>query len=161
MNRSHTFVGIVWIGIVGIIPLQGMATEPPVGTEKIAKEARETIEATKQYTAQQKELFQGKVHEELVAVQRQGIALWEGERSIRGDKDRTSEIHQRVGEEKGCSKEQAGRIKSCDRCEVECDEGGNELRARRTQEFVPESTVSSALELRDIACSFLIRSAFR
>ena len=75
MNRSHTFVGIVWIGIVGIIPLQGMAAETPVDIEKITKEARETIEATKQYTAQQKEVFQGKVHEELVAVQRQVIAL--------------------------------------------------------------------------------------
>ncbi|TKS60368.1 MAG: hypothetical protein EWM72_01406 [Nitrospira sp.] len=75
MNRGIMLLGIVWIGIVGGIPLPGMAAESPVDTEKIAKEARETIEATKQYTAQQKELFQRKVHEELVAIQKQIIAL--------------------------------------------------------------------------------------
>jgi chromosome segregation ATPase len=75
MNRGHILFAIAWIGIVGVLPLPGMAVEPPVDTEKITKEARETIEATKQYTAQQKEAFQRKAHEELAAVQKQIIAL--------------------------------------------------------------------------------------
>jgi hypothetical protein len=75
MNRGNPLLGIVWMGIVGAIPLQGLAAEPSVGTEKITKEARETIEATRQYTAQQKEAFQRKAHEELVAIQKQIIAL--------------------------------------------------------------------------------------
>lgn len=75
MSRGIMLVGIVLIGIVGGIPLPGMGAEPPVDTEKITKEARETIEATKQYTAQQKEAFQQKVHEDLVSIQKQIIAL--------------------------------------------------------------------------------------
>lgn len=75
MNRGNSLLGIVWMGIVWAIPLQGLAAEPTVGTEKITKEARETIEATKQYTAQQKEVFQRKAHEELVAIQKRIIAL--------------------------------------------------------------------------------------
>ncbi len=75
MNRGNPLLDLVWIGIIGVVPLQGMAAEPPVDTEKIAKEARETIEATKQYAVQQKEAFQRKAHEELVAIQKQIIAL--------------------------------------------------------------------------------------
>jgi len=76
MNRGIILWGILWIGIVGIIPLSGGgAAEPPIGAEKITKEARETIEATKQYTAQQKEAFQRKAHEELVTLQKQISAL--------------------------------------------------------------------------------------
>jgi len=75
MNRGHFLFAIAWIGIVAIVPLPGMAVEPPVDAEKITKEARETIEATKQYTAQQKEAFQRKAHEELAAIQKQIIAL--------------------------------------------------------------------------------------
>ena len=75
MNRGNSLWGIVWMGIIWAIPVQGLAAEPAVGTEKITKEARETIEATKQYTAQQKEAFQRKAHEELVAIQKRIIAL--------------------------------------------------------------------------------------
>lgn len=77
MNRGKPVLAIVWMGIVGVIPSQGVAAERPVDTEKIAKEARETIEATKQYTAQQKEAFQRKAHEELAAIQKQITALRE------------------------------------------------------------------------------------
>jgi DNA integrity scanning protein DisA with diadenylate cyclase activity len=52
-----------------------MAAEPPVDTKKIVTEAREAIEATKQYTVQQKEAFHRKAHEELVAIQEQVFAL--------------------------------------------------------------------------------------
>ena len=52
-----------------------MAAEPPVDTKKIVTEAREAIEATKQYTVQQKEAFHRKAHEELVAIQKQVFAL--------------------------------------------------------------------------------------
>jgi hypothetical protein len=41
------------------------------GTETITKEAKETLEATKQYTVEQKEAFLRKAQEELAVVQKQ------------------------------------------------------------------------------------------
>jgi uncharacterized protein YukE len=61
-----TFVMVGWI-----FPWSRPAAESTASAEKVAKEARETLEATKQYTAQQKEAFERKAHEELVAIQRQ------------------------------------------------------------------------------------------
>ncbi|UVT17367.1 MAG: hypothetical protein H8K04_07455 [Nitrospira sp.] len=74
MNCGRIAAGVVF-AIVGVIPVSGMAAESPANTEKIAKEAQETIEATKQYTAQQKEAFQRKAHEELAIIQREIIGL--------------------------------------------------------------------------------------
>jgi peptidoglycan hydrolase CwlO-like protein len=52
-----------------------MAPDLLAGVDTIAKEARETIEATKEYTAQQKDAFQRKAQEELSAIQGQIGAL--------------------------------------------------------------------------------------
>jgi hypothetical protein len=67
--------GIVWIGLVWGIPLCGMAAEPSSGTGKIVKEAGETIDATKEYTRQQKAAFQRKAHDELAVIQKQITTL--------------------------------------------------------------------------------------
>jgi flagellar biosynthesis GTPase FlhF len=78
MSRGRFFVaGIVSMMIAGLIPWSSPAAESTASAEKVAKEARETIEATREYTAQQKEAFQRKAHEELVAIQRQIIGLRE------------------------------------------------------------------------------------
>lgn len=75
MIRRRGSIRAAWVVLVGAILLSGPAIESSPGTEKIVKEARETVEATREYTAQQKEAFQQKVHEELAAVQKQISAL--------------------------------------------------------------------------------------
>jgi hypothetical protein len=57
--------------------VMGVAPVSFAGTETITKEAKETLEATKQYTIEQKEAFQRKAHEELAVVQKQIGALRE------------------------------------------------------------------------------------
>ena len=71
MHQYSCMVGIVWVGIVGLSLPQNVAAESKAGTEKIVKEARETIEATKEYTVQQKEAIERKAQDELAALQRQ------------------------------------------------------------------------------------------
>lgn len=66
---------VIFMSCFGMSPVEGMAADQPISTEKISKEARETIEATKEYTAQQKEAFQRKVNEELAVIQKQIVAL--------------------------------------------------------------------------------------
>ncbi|MEK9140482.1 MAG: hypothetical protein AAB308_05465 [Nitrospirota bacterium] len=61
--------------MAGVSLPQDVAAESKAGTEKIVKEARETIEATKEYTVQQKETIERKAHEELAALQRQIVEL--------------------------------------------------------------------------------------
>ncbi|MBH0200166.1 MAG: hypothetical protein HP497_12225 [Nitrospira sp.] len=61
----------VWIVITGMTMVMGVARVSVAGTGTITKEAKETLEATKQYTIEQKEAFQRKAHEELAVVQRQ------------------------------------------------------------------------------------------
>jgi transketolase len=61
--------------IVGCAVFLVLETGALAGTEKITKEVRETVDATKEYTAQQKEAFQQKAHEELIAIQKQVTAL--------------------------------------------------------------------------------------
>jgi len=61
----------VWVAIMGIALVMGVARVSFAGTETIAKEAKETLEATKQYTVEQKEAFQRKAQEELAVVQKQ------------------------------------------------------------------------------------------
>ncbi len=77
MSRSWMGVFVVCIAVVGMVPIQSVVAEPTASAEKVAKEAQETIEATKQYTAQQKEAFQRKVQDELVVLQRQILGLRE------------------------------------------------------------------------------------
>jgi peptidoglycan hydrolase CwlO-like protein len=71
-DRSLYGVGIA---IAEIVLVMGVAGVSFAGTETITKEAKETLEATKQYTIEQKEAFQRKAHEELAVVQKQIGAL--------------------------------------------------------------------------------------
>ena len=78
MNRYRCSSPVLWGVIVGCVVVMGPETESRAGSDAISKEAKETtVEATKKYTAQQKEAFQQKVQEELSAVQRQ-IAMLQG-----------------------------------------------------------------------------------
>lgn len=63
---------VIWCGLVSAGVEAG---EQPVTPGTITKEARETIEATAQYTTQQKEAFQRKAQEEFDAIQKQMAAL--------------------------------------------------------------------------------------
>jgi hypothetical protein len=60
MNCGWLAARVVSTVLASVIPLSGMAAESEANAEKVAKEAREAIEATKEYTAQQKEAFQRK-----------------------------------------------------------------------------------------------------
>lgn len=73
MNRRWA-AALLAASVAGLAALEAAADQPS-GTEKITKETREAVEATKEYTAQQKEAFQRKAHEELAALQKQIIAL--------------------------------------------------------------------------------------
>jgi flagellar motility protein MotE (MotC chaperone) len=77
MNRGRLAAGVVSVAFASLVPWSGMAAESAVSAEKVVKETQEAIEATKEYTAQQKEIFQRKAHEELAAIQRQIIVLRE------------------------------------------------------------------------------------
>jgi hypothetical protein len=77
MIRGLISSGLVWAVIVAIAPSTGSTAEPPVDAQMITKEAQEAFEATKQYTVRQKEAFQRKAHEELLAIRKQIIALRE------------------------------------------------------------------------------------
>ena len=55
--------------------MPGMAAESAVSAEKVVQEAQETIEATRQYTVQQKETFQRKAQEELAVMQQKIFEL--------------------------------------------------------------------------------------
>lgn len=70
-------VFVVCVAVAGILPVPSVAAEPTASAEKVVKEAQETIEATREYTAQQKEAFQRKAQEELVAIQEQILGLRE------------------------------------------------------------------------------------
>lgn len=67
----------IWIIMVGVAFVLGVAHVSFAGTETITKEAKETLVATKEYTLEQKEAFQRKAHEELAVVQKQIGALRE------------------------------------------------------------------------------------
>ncbi|MEY4527328.1 MAG: hypothetical protein RL768_1047 [Nitrospirota bacterium] len=61
--------------LCGLLSAGVEAGEQPVTPGTIAKEARETIEATAQYTTQQKEAFQRKAQKELETIQKQMAAM--------------------------------------------------------------------------------------
>ena len=75
--RSYRARFGAWVAIVGTALVIGVACGALAGTETITKEAKETLEATKQYTIEQKEAFQRKAHEELVVIQKQITILRE------------------------------------------------------------------------------------
>ncbi|HEX5646184.1 MAG TPA: hypothetical protein VFX56_04375 [Nitrospira sp.] len=60
-----------WVAIMGLALVMGVARVSFAGTDTITKEAKETLEATKQYTVEQKEAFQRKAQEELAVIQKQ------------------------------------------------------------------------------------------
>jgi hypothetical protein len=72
--RSLLVLGVMVCG-VGVMPVWGYGAEKRATIDTIAQDAQETVEATKQYTAQQKEAFQKAAHAELEAIQRQVRAL--------------------------------------------------------------------------------------
>lgn len=77
--RMETQMGLrkIALSVVGftLLALPVQAAEAPTATERLTKEAREAIDATKSYTAQQKEAFQRKAQAELTALQKQIAAL--------------------------------------------------------------------------------------
>jgi TolA-binding protein len=77
MDRGWLAASVVSIIAMGVVPWSGMAADSKANADKVAKEAREAIEATKEYTIQQKEAFQRKVQEELVAIHQQIVVLRE------------------------------------------------------------------------------------
>lgn len=72
--KSGWIIGLLGL-CCGMISAGVAAGESPVTPGTIAQEARETIEATTQYTAQQKAAFQRKAQGELEAIQQQMTAL--------------------------------------------------------------------------------------
>jgi parvulin-like peptidyl-prolyl isomerase len=72
--HARLMAGIMVWGM-GLLPVGGYGAEPAVTAETIRKDARETLEATRQYTAQQKEAFQQAAREELEVIQRQILQL--------------------------------------------------------------------------------------
>ena len=77
MNRGRLAIVTISVALVGLFPWSSMAAESTASAEKVAKEAQEAIEATKEYTAQQKEVFLRKAQEEFAAIQRQIMGLRE------------------------------------------------------------------------------------
>ena len=73
--RCRWLSGVLWVLVPGLIVCQNVGAESTAGADKIVKEARETIEATKEYTDQQKTAFQRKAQDELAALQQQIVAL--------------------------------------------------------------------------------------
>ncbi|MBH0192902.1 MAG: hypothetical protein HP492_14335, partial [Nitrospira sp.] len=76
-TRLHCSRYGAWITIAGMVLVMGAARGSFAGTETITKEAKETLEATKQYTIEKKEAFQRKAQEELAVVHKQIGALRE------------------------------------------------------------------------------------
>lgn len=64
-----------WIAFIWIVLGSGTVPDSLAGADTVAKEARETVEAAKDYTAQQRDAFQRKAQEELAVIQRQIEAL--------------------------------------------------------------------------------------
>lgn len=72
--KYRWIIGLVftWCGLISV---RAEAGEQSVTPGTIAKEARETVEATVQYTAQEKEAFQRKAQEEFAEIQKRMAAL--------------------------------------------------------------------------------------
>jgi Skp family chaperone for outer membrane proteins len=73
--RYRWLRGVFLVPIASVMVCQNVGAESATGTDKIVREARETLEATKEYTDQQKAAVQRKAQEELSALQQQIAAL--------------------------------------------------------------------------------------
>ncbi len=71
MTQLSWLLRALWIACIWVVLGLGMAPDSLAGADTIAKEARETVEAAKEYTAHQKDAFQRKAQEELSAIQGQ------------------------------------------------------------------------------------------
>jgi len=71
MTQLPWVLRALWIVCVWVVLDLGVAPDSLAGADTIAREARETVEAAKEYTAQQKDAFQRKAQEELSAIQNQ------------------------------------------------------------------------------------------
>jgi len=113
MNRYYCSSPVLWGVIVGCVVVMGLETESRAGSDAISKEAKETVEATKKYTAQQKEAFQQKVQEELSAVQKQITMLQSKTRDVsagvRADLQRSID---ELEKQKEKAKEKLGTLRS-------------------------------------------------
>ncbi|MDH5498318.1 MAG: hypothetical protein OEY12_12825 [Nitrospira sp.] len=96
MSRSLITGIVVLLAVAGIVPVSSMAAEPTASTKKVVKEAQETIEATREYTTQQKEAFQRKAQQELVAIQEQIIRL--REKIARASESTRADLQQSLNE---------------------------------------------------------------
>lgn len=111
----------VWCGLISV---DVDAREKSVTPGTISQEAREAIEATAQYTTQQKEAFQRKAQEELEAIQQQMAAL-QGKADKASASARTElqkSIHELEGK-KAAARKQLDALKSA------TDAKWNEMRA--------------------------------
>lgn len=72
--KYRWIIGLVVTGF-GMASALARAGELPVTPGTIAKEARETVEATVQYTVQEKDAFQRKAQEELALLQKRMAVL--------------------------------------------------------------------------------------
>lgn len=69
-NDVGGLLGIVGIGLLAIpIAVTAGASDKPVTGDRVVREAREAVTATKDYTIQQKDAFQRKVQTELDEMQ--------------------------------------------------------------------------------------------
>lgn len=71
MTRPSWLLRTAWVVCSWVVLGPGLTPDSLAGADTVAKEARETVEAAKDYTAQQKDVFQRKAQEELVVIQRQ------------------------------------------------------------------------------------------
>ena len=60
-----TLCGVAGIGLLTLSVVSACASDKPVTGDKVIRETQEAVTATKDYTIQQKEVFQRKVQAEL------------------------------------------------------------------------------------------------
>lgn len=103
-------LSVAWCGLASAGVEAG---EQPVTPGTIAKEARETIEATARYTTQQKDAFQRKAQEEFESIQKQMAALQgkAGKASVSARAELQQSIHE-LEEKKGAARKQLNGLKS-------------------------------------------------
>jgi esterase/lipase len=103
-------LSVAWCGLLSAGVEAG---EQPVTSGTIAKEARETIEATARYTTQQKDAFQRKAQEEFEAIQKQMTALQgkADKASVSARAELQQSIHE-LEEKKGAARKQLNGLKS-------------------------------------------------
>jgi TolA-binding protein len=66
---AGTLCGVVGIGLLTLSVVSACASDKPVTGDRVIRETQEAVTATKDYTIQQKEVFQRKVQAELDEMQ--------------------------------------------------------------------------------------------